>query len=38
VENWLRIERKDMGLSLILRIYVPNPERMNRWTPPKAES
>jgi len=36
-ENWLPIERKDLGLSLILRIYAPDLERMKSWTPPKAE-
>jgi len=36
-ENWLPIERKDMGLNLILRIYVPDLERMKTWTPPVAE-
>jgi hypothetical protein len=37
VENWLPIERKDMGLSLILRIYAPDLERMKAWSPPSAE-
>jgi len=36
VENWLPIERKDMGLSLILRVYVPDLDRMQTWTPPTA--
>jgi hypothetical protein len=36
-ENWLPIERKDMGLNLILRIYVPDLEKMQTWTPPVAE-
>ena len=35
-ENWLPIERKDMGLSLIMRVYVPDLEKMKTWTPPKA--
>jgi len=35
--NWLPIERKDLGLSLILRIYVPDPEAMKAWKPPVAE-
>jgi len=36
-ENWLPIERTDMGLSLIMRVYAPNLERMKTWTAPKAE-
>ena len=36
-ENWLPIERKDLGLSLIMRIYVPDLEKMKSWTPPTAE-
>jgi hypothetical protein len=36
-ENWLPIERKDEDLSLIMRIYVPDLEKMKTWTAPKAE-
>jgi hypothetical protein len=36
-ENWLPIERKDLDLSVIMRIYVPDLERFKRWTPPQAE-
>jgi hypothetical protein len=36
-ENWLPIERKDLDLSPVLRIYVPDLERMKTWIPPKAE-
>jgi len=36
-ENWLPIERKDMDLNLILRIYVPDLEQMKTWKPPVAE-
>jgi hypothetical protein len=36
-ENWLPIERKDLDLNLILRLYVPDLERMMTWTAPKAE-
>ena len=36
-ENWLPIERKDEDLSANLRIYAPDLEAMNSWTPPKAE-
>lgn len=37
-ENWLPIERKDQDLNLILRIYVPDLERMKAWSPPEAET
>ncbi len=37
MENWLPIERKGQDLSLILRIYAPDLERMKTWTAPKAE-
>jgi hypothetical protein len=37
-ENWLPIQRKDEALSLILRVYVPDQDRMKKWTPPKAEA
>jgi len=36
-ENWLPIQRKDEALSLILRVYVPDLERMKTWKAPKAE-
>ena len=36
-ENWLPIERKDLDLSPILRIYVPDLEAMETWQPPVAE-
>ena len=36
-ENWLPINRKDENLDIILRIYVPDDEKMKTWTPPKAE-
>jgi len=36
-ENWLPINRKDEGIGAILRIYVPDMERMKTWTVPKAE-
>jgi len=35
-ENWLPITRKDMDLSINLRIYVPDMEKMKTWKPPKA--
>jgi hypothetical protein len=36
-ENWLPIERKDLELSVILRVYGPDLERMKTWQAPKAE-
>jgi len=36
-ENWLPINRKDEDLSINLRIYVPDLEKMKTWSPPKAE-
>jgi hypothetical protein len=36
-ENWLPIERKDLGLNIILRIYAPDLEKMKTWQTPKAE-
>jgi len=36
-ENWLPINRKDEDLSINLRIYVPDLEKMKTWEPPKAE-
>jgi hypothetical protein len=36
-ENWLPIERKDLGLNIILRIYAPDLDKMKTWQAPKAE-
>ncbi len=36
-ENWLPINRKDENLDIVLRVYVPDLERMRTWTPPRAE-
>ena len=36
-ENWLPINRKDEDMGAIMRIYVPDMEKMKTWTPPKAE-
>jgi hypothetical protein len=36
-ENWLPINRKDVDLSINLRIYVPDEAKMKTWKPPKAE-
>ena len=34
-ENWLPINREDLGISVILRIYAPDLEKMKTWQPPK---
>jgi hypothetical protein len=36
-ENWLPLNRKDEEIDLILRVYVPDLERMKTWQAPKAE-
>ena len=36
-ENWLPIPREDLDLSLTLRVYVPDLEAYDDWTPPVAE-
>ena len=36
-ENWLPINRKDEDIGAIMRIYVPDLEKMKTWSPPKAE-
>jgi hypothetical protein len=36
-ENWLPINRKDEDLSINLRIYVPDLEKMKTWKTPVAE-
>jgi hypothetical protein len=36
-ENWLPIERKDEDLSVVMRLYVPDLEAFETWTPPRAE-
>jgi hypothetical protein len=37
-ENWLPINRKDEDMDIVLRIYVPDMEKMKTWKPPKAET
>lgn len=37
-ENWLPINRNDEGIGAIMRIYVPDLEKMKTWTAPKAET
>jgi hypothetical protein len=36
-ENWLPINRKDEAIGAIMRIYVPDLEKMKTWEAPKAE-
>jgi len=36
-ENWLPIDRKDEDMDIVLRVYVPDLEKMKTWEPPKAE-
>ncbi|MQA92118.1 MAG: DUF1214 domain-containing protein [Gemmatimonas sp.] len=35
LENWLPIDRRDLDLSVALRLYHPDLERFKSWTPPK---
>jgi hypothetical protein len=36
-ENWLPINRKDETIDAVMRIYVPDLEKMKTWQAPKAE-
>jgi hypothetical protein len=36
-ENWLPITRKDLALDVIMRIYVPDLDKMKTWKAPTAE-
>ncbi len=36
-ENWLPINREDIDLDIILRIYAPDLEKMKTWEAPRAE-
>ena len=36
-ENWLPINRGDIELSVIIRIYAPDAQKMQQWTQPQAE-
>jgi len=36
-ENWLPIKRGDEDIGPIMRIYVPDLDKMKTWTPPNAE-
>lgn len=35
-ENWLPIQREDLGLNIILRLYAPDLEKMKTWQAPRA--
>ena len=36
-ENWLPVQRKDIDLDLIMRIYVPDWDKMKSWKQPVAK-
>jgi len=36
-ENWLPINRKDEDIGAIMRVYVPDLEKMKTWNAPKAQ-
>ncbi|MCH7724053.1 MAG: hypothetical protein IIC76_12095 [Bacteroidetes bacterium] len=36
IENWLPINRKDEDLDIILRVYVPELDRLDTWKIPSA--
>jgi hypothetical protein len=36
-ENWLPINRENINLDLIMRIYVPDWDKMKNWKQPVAE-
>lgn len=36
-ENWLPINREDIGINTTFRIYVPDAEKMKTWKTPKFE-
>jgi hypothetical protein len=36
-ENWLPINREDIGIGPIMRLYEPDLERFKSWTSPTAE-
>ncbi len=36
-ENWLPINRGDIELSLMYRIYAPDAEKMKTWKTPKPK-
>ncbi|MGB3122754.1 MAG: DUF1214 domain-containing protein, partial [Pseudomonas sp.] len=36
-ENWLPITRGDLGIDVIMRVYVPDLKQMKTWKVPMAE-
>jgi hypothetical protein len=36
-DNWLPINREDIGLDMIMRIYAPRVDDLKKWSAPKAE-
>jgi len=36
-ENWLPIERKDLDMNMVLRVYAPDLEIMKTWKAPRAK-
>jgi hypothetical protein len=36
-ENWLPINREDLGIDLMMRVYVPDLDKYKTWKAPKAE-
>ncbi len=36
-ENWLPINREDIGMDAMFRIYAPDAERMKTWKTPQLE-
>jgi hypothetical protein len=36
-ENWLPINRGDLDMDIILRIYAPDLEKLKNWQAPEAE-
>lgn len=36
-ENWLPINREDIGINTMLRVYAPDVAKMKTWKPPQFE-
>jgi hypothetical protein len=36
-ENWLPINREDLDLDIIMRVYAPDTQKLKTWKAPKAE-
>ena len=37
-KNWLPIERKDEDMDIVLRVYIPDLDKMKSWKVPVAEA